>query len=146
MQLVQGLGVAFFFMPVLTILLSDLDGHEIAAGSGLATFLRTLGGSFAASFTTYMWGHRAVIHHAHMTESISPYDPAVQGTIAQLGQGNVQHAAALLDRTITQQAYQISFNEICYGLGWLFLGLIFVVWLAKAPFHKAAKAATAGAH
>ena len=145
-QLVQGLGVAFFFMPVLTILLSDLDGHEIAAGSGLATFLRTLGGSFAASFTTYMWGHRAVIHHAHMTESISPYDPAIQGTITQLGQGNVQHAAALLDRTITQQAYQISFNEICHGLGWLFLGLIFVVWLAKAPFHKAAKAATAGAH
>ena len=145
-QLVQGLGVAFFFMPVLTILLSDLDGHEIAAGSGLATFLRTLGGSFAASFTTYMWGHRAVIHHAHLSESISPYNPAVQGTIGQLGPGNVQHAAALLDRTITQQAYQISFNEICYGLGWLFLGLIFVVWLAKAPFHKAAKAATAGAH
>ena len=48
----QGLGVALFFMPVLQILLTDLEPHEIAAGSGLSTFLRTLGGSFAASLTT----------------------------------------------------------------------------------------------
>ena len=41
-QLFQGLGVALFFMPVLTILLSDLEPHEIAAGSGLATFVRSL--------------------------------------------------------------------------------------------------------
>ena len=145
-QLFQGLGIAFFFMPVLTILLSDLEGHEIAAGSGLATFLRTLGGSFAASFTTYLWSHRAVIHHAHLTESISQYSPTTQMAVQQLGQGDAQRAAALLDRMITQQAYQISFNEICYGLGFLFLALIFVLWLAKAPFHKATKTETAGAH
>ena len=145
-QLFQGLGIAFFFMPVLTILLSDLEGHEIAAGSGLATFLRTLGGSFSASFTTYLWSHRAVIHHAHLTEAISPYSPTTQAAVQQLGQGDAQRAAALLDRMITQQAYQISFNEICHGLGYLFLGLILVLWLAKAPFHKAAKAETAGAH
>src|SRR5690606_28236844 len=47
-QLLQGLGVALFFMPMLQILLSDLAPHEIASGSGLATFVRTLGGSFAA--------------------------------------------------------------------------------------------------
>jgi hypothetical protein len=47
-QLWQGLGVALFFMPILTILLSDLQQNEIASGSGLATFLRTLGGSFSA--------------------------------------------------------------------------------------------------
>jgi DHA2 family multidrug resistance protein len=39
-QLLQGFGVALFFMPVLQILLSDLQPHEIAAGSGLATFMR----------------------------------------------------------------------------------------------------------
>ena len=47
-----------FFMPVLQILLSDLEPHEISAGSGLATFVRTLGGSFAASLTTYAWSQR----------------------------------------------------------------------------------------
>jgi MFS transporter, DHA2 family, multidrug resistance protein len=144
-QLLMGFGVAFFFMPVLTILLSDLNGNEIAAGSGLATFLRTLGGSFAASLTTYMWGHRAVIHHAQLTESFTPYNPASSRVIEQLGHGNVQMAAAQIERMITQQAYQISFNEISYALGWLFLLLIFVLWLAKPPFYRTAGMAPPGA-
>ncbi|MFT4172533.1 MAG: DHA2 family efflux MFS transporter permease subunit [Rhodocyclaceae bacterium] len=144
-QLMQGLGVAFFFMPVLTILLSDLQPHEIAAGSGLATFLRTLAGSFSASITTYLWSRRAVVHHAQMTESFSPFNPHTQSAIQQYGHGDLHMAAANLDRVITQQAYQISFNEIFHGLGWLFLALVAVVWLAKPPFHKSAPGAKGGA-
>ncbi|HEX5953447.1 MAG TPA: DHA2 family efflux MFS transporter permease subunit, partial [Rhodanobacteraceae bacterium] len=64
-QLLQGLGVALFFMPILTILLSDLEGHEIAEGSGVATFLRAVGGSFAASITTYVWTRGGVLNHAN---------------------------------------------------------------------------------
>lgn len=135
-QFFQGFGIAFFFMPVLTILLSDLEGHEIAAGSGLATFLRTLAGSFAASYTTYLWSHRAVLHHARMAETVSLYDPAARTALQGLGQGDTQRAAALLDRIVTQQAYQISFNEICHALGWMFIALILVLWLARPPFHR----------
>jgi DHA2 family multidrug resistance protein len=85
-QLMMGIGVALFFMPVLQILLSDLDGREIATGSGLATFLRTLGGSFAASLTTWLWAHRTQEHHAHPTERISVYTPGMQGKVAAMGQ------------------------------------------------------------
>ena len=142
-QFFQGFGIAFFFMPVLTILLSDLEGHEIAAGSGLATFLRTLAGSFAASYTTYLWGHRAVLHHARMAETVSLYDPAARTALQGLGQGDTQRAAALLDRIVTQQAYQISFNEICHALGWMFIALILVLWLARPPFQRSAPRAKA---
>ena len=72
-QLFMGIGVALFFMPTLSILLSDLPPSQIADGSGLATFLRTLGGSFAASLTTWIWIRRADQHHAYMSESISTY-------------------------------------------------------------------------
>ena len=143
-QLFQGFGVAFFFMPVLTILLSDLKGHEIAAGSGLATFLRTLAGSFAASFTTYLWGHRAIFHHANLTEAISPFSPSTAATVQQLGHGDVTRGAAMVDRLITQQAYQMSFNEICHGLGYLFLALILVLWFARPPFQRGLPAAGPG--
>ena len=143
-QFFQGFGVAFFFMPVLTILLSDLEGHEIAAGSGLATFLRTLAGSFSASFTTYLWGHRAIFHHANLTEAISPFNPSTAATVQQLGHGDVTRGAAMVDRLITQQAYQISFNEICHGLGYLFLGLTLVLWLARPPFQRGMPSARPG--
>jgi len=148
-QLWQGLGVALFFMPVLTILLSDLEPHEIAAGSGLATFVRTLGGSFAASLTTWAWNQRATIHHARLTENISAHDPSMLQTVTALGQGDLQRGAVVMNQMISQQAVQIGFNEIFHLLGILFLVVIAFVWFAKPPF--AAKtggggAAAAGGH
>ncbi|GAB1595844.1 DHA2 family efflux MFS transporter permease subunit [Lysobacter claricitrinus] len=145
-QLWQGLGVALFFMPVLTILLSDLEPHEIAAGSGLATFVRTLGGSFAASLTTWAWNQRGTIHHAHLTESINAYDPAIRQSVERLGQGDLQRGAFVLDRMISQQAVQIGFNEIFHVLGIIFLVVIAFVWVAKPPFAAKAGPAAAGGH
>jgi len=143
-QLLQGLGVALFFMPILTILLSDLQQNEIAAGSGLATFLRTLGGSFSASLTTLLWERRAVTHHAQLTEHITAYDPTAQQAIGQLGQGDPQVAGSMINGMITQQGYQIAFNEVFHVLGWIFLGLVVVTWLAKPPFTAKAGAAAGG--
>ncbi len=143
-QLVLGLGVAFFFMPVLTILLSDLRPDEIAAGSGLAAFLRVLGGSFSASITTFLWDHRAVIHHAQLAENISVYNPTAVEALKQYGE-TTEIAAYNINNLITQQAQQISFNEVFYGLGWLFIVLVGLVWLTRPPF-MAKPGAASGAH
>lgn len=132
-QLLQGLGVALFFMPILTILLSDLEPHEIASGSGLATFLRTLGGSFAASITTFLWDHRSIVQHARLSERLSIYDPATREALQRYG-SDPQAAMAALERMVTQQADQIGFNEVFHLLGLCFFLLMFVVWLAKPPF------------
>ena len=145
-QLLQGLGVALFFMPVLTILLSDLQQNEIAAGSGLSTFLRTLGGSFAASITTLIWTRRAVVHHEQLAEHITPYSPVTQAAMQQLGHGDQQLGGSVINGMITQQSFQISFNELFHGLGWIFLGLILVIWLAKPPFTPKAGPAAGGGH
>ena len=144
-QLLQGLGVALFFMPVLSILLSDLQQNEIAAGSGLSTFLRTLGGSFAASITTLLWTRRAVVHHEQLAEHIIAYSPVSQAAMQQLGHGDAQVGGSVINRMITQQGFQISFNEVFHALGWIFLGLILVIWLAKPPF-AAKTGPAAGGH
>ncbi|WP_428992179.1 DHA2 family efflux MFS transporter permease subunit [Pseudoxanthomonas suwonensis] len=133
-QLIQGLGVALFFMPVLTILLSDLEPHEIAAGSGLATFVRTLGGSFAASLTTWAWNQRTTIHHARLTEHLPAYDDGLREMATRLGQGDLARGALMLNQEIGQQAAQIGFNEIFHLLGIIFLAVIALVWFAKPPF------------
>mgnify|MGYP001555705637 FL=1 len=145
-QLLMGLGVALFFMPVLTILLSDLDGREVASGSGLATFLRTLGGSFAASITTFLWSSRTVVHHAQLAEHISAYDPSSKASVLALGAGDLQRGAAMIDGAITQQASQIGFNEIFHGLGWIFLLIIPLMWFARPPFGGAAPGAASSGH
>ena len=144
-QLLQGLGVALFFMPILTILLSDLEGSEIAEGSGVATFLRAVGGSFAASITTYVWTRGGVLNHANLTEHINAYDAQVRQSIGAVG-GHLQAYAAQMNGVISQQAMQISFNQLFDALGFIFLGLVAVVWLAKPPFVKKAGPAPTGGH
>lgn len=142
-QLFMGIGVALFFMPTLSILLSDLPPDQIADGSGLATFLRTLGGSFAASLTTWIWIRRADVHHAYMGESISAYDPITRETINQMGGASLE-TYTQLDRIVTSQAYMMSTVDYFTLMGWVFMGLVLLVWLAKPPFTAKAGPAAAG--
>lgn len=147
-QFWQGLGVALFFMPVLTILLSDLETREIASGSGVATFLRTVAGSFAASITTYAWDRGAAVQHAVLGEHISIYSPATRATMDTLTEvtGSTQGAEAAINQVVTAQGFMVSTVDLFWVLGWLFLGLIAVMWFAKPPFIAKAGAAAAGGH
>jgi len=131
--LMLGLGIALFFMPILTILLSDLEGQEIAEGSGSATFLRTVGASFAVSIVTYLWTRGGVVSHATLAQHINSFSAEVRQNVAATG-GQLQHYAVGINRVITQQGMQISFNQIMDGLAIGFFLLIAVVWLAKPPF------------
>ncbi|MFW3899500.1 DHA2 family efflux MFS transporter permease subunit [Pseudomonas bharatica] len=142
-QLFMGIGVALFFMPTLSILLSDLPPQQIADGSGLATFLRTLGGSFAASLTTWIWIRRADQHHAYLSESISTYDPATRDALHQLG-GAGGTAYRQLEQMLSSQAYMMSTVDYFTLMGWIFAGLILLVWLAKPPFAAKAGPASGG--
>ena len=132
-ELTMGLGIALFFMPTLTILLSDLDGSEIAEGSGSATFMRTVGASFSVSIVTYLWLRGSVVSHANLAEHINPFNSAVRSGVTAMG-GDLPRYAAAINEVITQQAAQISFNHLFDDLGVGFLILITVVWLAKPPF------------
>ncbi len=132
-ELLMGLGMAFFFLPVLTITLSDLEGPEVAEGSGSSTFLRTVGASFAVSIVTYLWARGGDASHANLADHINPFRPEVHQAITAMG-GHLQQYAVGINRIITQQATQISFNHLFDGLAIGFFILIAVVWLAKPPF------------
>jgi len=129
----MGIGIALFFMPTTSILLSSLAPREIADGSGLATFLRVLGGSFASSLTTWIWHRREIFHHAQLVESITPYSAETRSYIAQLG-GITQSTWARLDRLVEGQAYMLSTIDYFTLLGWMFFSLVIVIFLAKPPF------------
>ncbi|NDL65466.1 DHA2 family efflux MFS transporter permease subunit [Acerihabitans arboris] len=129
----MGIGIALFFMPTTSILLSSLSPREIADGSGLATFLRVLGGSFASSLTTWIWQRREIFHHAQLTENITPYSANTQDYIARMG-GAGQTTMAQLDKLVEGQAYMLSTVDYFTLLGWMFFALILVIFLAKPPF------------
>lgn len=114
---------------------ANLHGNEVAEGSGLATFFRVLGGSFASSLTTWIWQRREVFHHANLTESVTQYNPAAMDYVNKMG-GPTQQHLAMIDQVVTQQAYMMSTIDYFWVLGWGFMALIIIIWFTRPPFVK----------
>ena len=69
-RFLQGLGIAFFFLPLNQILLSGIPPSDLASASGLSNFVRTMSGSFSTAITVCMWNRRTDYHHAVLTEHV----------------------------------------------------------------------------
>ncbi|GHU27201.1 multidrug resistance protein [Betaproteobacteria bacterium] len=138
-QLVQGIALACFFVPLSSILLSGLGPAQTAAAAGLSNFARITAGAFGASLSITLWENRAALHHAQLSESITPYHPAAQISLAALeNQGMTrEQVLASIDRLINVQAATLSAVEFFWASGVVFLLLIGVTVFAKAETAKA---------
>ena len=146
--IVQGVAMAFFFIPLVTITLSGIDPSRMAAASGLSNFTRITAGAMGTSIATTVWEDRASLHHAQLAESINVGNPAAVETLRQLEASGMSHDQALgvVNNLVTQQAFMLSTQEVFYGSALLFLGLVALVWLARRTRAAAGSDAAAGAH
>jgi DHA2 family multidrug resistance protein len=147
--IVQGVAMAFFFIPLMTITLSGLTQDRIPAASGLTNFVRITAGAMGTSISTTLWEGRAALHHAQLAEAVSAGNPAVQATLSGLSAAGLtpEQALAQVNRLVDQQAFMLAANDIFYLSAVLFLALIPLVWLTH-PQRAAAggSEAAAGAH
>ncbi len=144
---VQGIAMAFFFVPLMTLILSGLPPERIAAASGLSNFARITAGAFGTSITTTLWDNRASLHHAELAEAINNASvPATQtfSGLSSLGLSPEQ-SLAYINRLIDQQAFMLSASDIFAASAVLFLVLIGIIWLAR-PVPAAAPVDAGGAH
>jgi DHA2 family multidrug resistance protein len=135
-RFLQGLGIAFFFLPLNQIMLSGIKPSDLASASGLSNFVRTMSGSIATAMTVFMWNRRTDYHHAVLTEHVRDSAGAWTQYQAQLDSHGVTGVGAFqyVDHLITQQAMTLGVNDVFNFLGWMYLLLIPFVWLAKPPF------------
>jgi len=145
--IVQGIAMAFFFIPLVTLTLSGLPPELIPAASGLSNFARITAGAFGTSISTTLWENRAAMHHSELTEFISNSSVATNQALSGLAaQGlNKEQGLAYLNRMIDQQAFMLSANDIFLASAALFIGLIVIIWLAH-PVQSDATVDTGGAH
>ncbi|KLN95738.1 DHA2 family efflux MFS transporter permease subunit [Moellerella wisconsensis] len=139
-QLVQGMAVACFFMPLTTLTLSGLPPEKFAAASSLSNFFRTLAGSIGTSITTTLWSDRESLHHSQLTESITNYNPESIDMYRELAAKGMstEQSSTYIAQQITSQGLIIAANEIFWLCGGVFILLIVTVWFAKPPFGSAA--------
>jgi len=142
-RLVQGIGLACFFMPVQTLMLSNIAPDHMAAASGLSNFLRTLGAAMGTAISVTMWEHMATDHHARLAENVSRFSPISSDYLGVLQRGGLsdEQAYAVTERIIDAQSYMLATNEFFLYCAFAFFALIGLVWLTKP---KKMAAATIG--
>jgi DHA2 family multidrug resistance protein len=146
--IIQGVAMAFFFVPLTTITLSGLPPEKIPAASGLTNFARITAGAFGTSIATTMWENRASLHHAHLAEAVNNGSSATQSAINGLGASGFSpdQVLGMINNMVNQQAFTMAADDIFYVSAAMFIVLIPLVWLSHPQKGGPGKEAAAGAH
>jgi len=146
---VQGIAMAFFFIPLVTITLSGIAPERIPAASGMSNFMRITAGAFGTSIATTLWENRAALHHAQLVDGINQGSQGTGSALAGLAAAGLspEQALAQVNRLVDQQAFMLSSSELFYISALLFLAMIPLVWLTRPQRAGTGSAdAAAGAH
>lgn len=141
-QIAVGLGIPFFFIPLMTLGTGGLPADETAAGASMISFSRTTAGAFAVSLTTTNWANKSTADRVHLLDQM----PGAGETLRRLQEGGMSPGQAVqsFEGLVQTQAVMLATNEMFQIVSALFLFAACVVWIAPRP--KRGAKAPVGAH
>ena len=154
MLVTRGVGLPLLFIPITSLSLSTLKGAEIGQGVAFTGMMRQVGGSFGVALITTFMARQNMFHRSTLVSKLDVNNPAVMGHVHALQQGFIskgmqpdialQSAYKAIDYSISSQANVLSYMDVFYYLGILFLICIpFVVFVKRS---KAPAALSEGMH
>ncbi|KHK93111.1 DHA2 family efflux MFS transporter permease subunit [Novosphingobium malaysiense] len=130
-QLLQGMGVAMFMVPLTTISLAAVDPEETASAAGIANFGRTLAGAVATAIVTTLWSNMGRADAAEMAGTLNGAD-AVSSALQSVGMSAEQARAAIAQMVARQGMAQGTTHLFALAAVALFLAAT-TIWLAPRP-------------
>ena len=126
-----GIGLPFFFVPLMTTALGSVETEEIAAAAGLLNFIRSLSGAVATSIVTTVWENEATRAHAQLVGVLH----GVPGMIAILTHHgySMAQAASLINQALGAQAMMISTNRVFFYCAVALAVAALAIWIAPKP-------------
>jgi DHA2 family multidrug resistance protein len=145
-QFVQGVGMAFVFVPLTTITMDPIPKERMGNATSLFNVMRNIGGSVGIATASTLLARRQQVHTNIMTAHITPYGTAAQSMLERLQAGFVsagsdpvtatQRAHAALFGMVQQQAAMMSFIEIFWWFGLAFFAVLPLIFLMRRPATK----------
>ena len=129
----QGAAMAFFFIPLQSIVFAGLPSETMPAASGLSNFVRITAGAMGTSLFTTWWERRAAMHHAHLAETVHAASPGSADTLQALQATGLAEpqALALVTRQIDQQAFTMAVTDLWLLSSALYGALALLVWWTR---------------
>ena len=129
-QIVQGVAMPFFIVPLTTITLGAVPPSEVPSAAGLQNFLRTMASAIAASIVLTLWDNSQRVAHSEIVSNLRPEDTL--GTLTASGMPNDQ-AWQMVASLADQQAVALAVNHVfLLSTGALFLAAA-LVWFSPKP-------------
>ena len=145
-QIVQGFGLGFLFVPLTTLAMSPIPKAETSYGTSLYNTMRNIGSSIGISFVTTLVARRSQFHQQVLGDKIAASSAIGQQTFARLTPFLAQQgfdrvtaahkAGGLVYRLLGQQAALLSYEDAFYLMGIFFLANIPLVLLMRGAEHN----------
>lgn len=130
-QLLQGFGMPFFFIGLMSLAMSSVPAKDTASAAGMLSFMRTVSGAVGTALAASWWDDATRTTRDTLAGSLN----GAQATMAQLeasGFSEMQ-ARALVERLVDGQAATIGVGYV-FGLGALVLFIAaWLPWLTPRP-------------
>lgn len=130
-QIIQGIFVPFFFIPLMSIGTGNLPPDETASGAGLISFVRTTAGAFGVSIMTTAWEDAGQGERVNLLNQGSGFDAAING-LSQTG-ASLSRAASQIEGVLQAQAVMLATNRMFLIVGLLLTATACSIWIAPKP-------------
>ena len=92
-QIVQGFGLGFVFVPLTTLTMSPVPKAETSYGTSLYNTMRNIGSSIGISFVTTFVARRSQFHQQTLGDHLTASSAASQQAFAQMAPFLARHGA-----------------------------------------------------
>ena len=129
-QMLQGLGMAFFMIPLTSISLRSVPPEELASAAGLQNFTRTMAIAVATALVLTEWSNIERTAHSQLASNLhtGPTMTALSGAGFQVEQAR-QMVAMLVER----EALAVAVDHVFVLTACVLFAAAVIVWLAPAP-------------
>jgi DHA2 family multidrug resistance protein len=141
-QMGRGIGLGLLFAPLSLAAMRYLHAKDVLQGAALYNLSRQTGGSLGIAILATLLDHRADVHAAYLTESVTTLSPAAWQRLEMLRAGlatrGLDPAAALggayqlMHGLIERQASVLAFRDSYFFVILVIGSLLPFVWVFKA--------------
>lgn len=129
-QMLQGFGMAFFFIPLTTIALGAVDPEETASAAGVMSFMRTMAAAIGTTVAVSLWDDRARTARSEMVARLNPDGVA---TALSANGFSLDQVRVTIEQLVTRESMAVATNQI-FGLSaMIFAAAAMLIWLSPRP-------------
>jgi DHA2 family multidrug resistance protein len=142
-QFLQGVSLALLFVPLTTITMDPIPRESMGNATSIFNLMRNIGGSLGIAVATTVLARRQQIHTNVLGAHVDVYSPQARALLEQLRAAFMARGSDLVTATrqaqaavfglVRRQAAMLSFTDVFRLMALLFVALLPLLLLMKAP-------------